>query len=72
MLKLKFINISDSKDIVILPAIRAHISNFDDNNRWFGSSEYNNKVTIYEQSASIFNYIDNIPSYSESRQQRGV
>ena len=65
MLKLKFINISDSKDIVILPAIRAHISNFDDNNRWFGSSEYNNKVTIYEQSASIFNYIDNIPSYSE-------
>ena len=65
MLKLKFINISDSKDIVILPAIRGHISNFDDNNRWFGSSEYNNKVTIYEQSASIFNYIDNIPSYSE-------
>ena len=65
MIKLKFKNTNDSSDVIIIPVAKAYISEFDDDYRYFGvKTDRNTKVTLYDDTVSILQYID-VPKYDD-------
>ena len=63
MIKLKFVNIADSSDIIIIPFFKGYISNFNDADRNI-KNDYNNKMTVYEKTYNMYEKM-HLPSFDE-------
>ena len=64
MLKLKFINKSDSDDVMIIQMVKGYLSNCNKAMRWFSSTD-NNKVTVYEPSVPFNQFLGKVPDYND-------
>ena len=63
MIKLKFVNIADSSDIITIPFFKGYISNFNDADHNI-KNDYNNKMTVYEKTYNMYEKMD-LPTFDE-------